>query len=147
MKLGNTKVGNINVNKMGKIIVYNWKDLDYGKVILLKKQFFCVFGFGWFFLLCSLQTVLNSANTMLMRIHKIKPVVWIYTCHFTSVQEQSPKMLGWSSQMIGFPIYPACEAGSYHCGWFSFKLEYGFFLCWSGRDKREEEKTEMEVLH
>lgn len=46
MKLENTKVENINVNKMGKITAYDWQDLDYGKVILFKKQFFCVFGFG-----------------------------------------------------------------------------------------------------
>lgn len=49
MKLENTKVGNINVNKMGKITAYDWQDFDYGKVILFKKQFFCMFGFGWFF--------------------------------------------------------------------------------------------------
>lgn len=72
MKLENTKVGNINVNKMGKITAYDWQDFDYGKVILFKKQFFCMFGFGWFFFLpCSLQTFLNTADTVLMRIDKI----------------------------------------------------------------------------
>lgn len=45
MKLGNTKVENIHVNKMGKITAYDWQDLDYSKVILFKKQFFCVFDF------------------------------------------------------------------------------------------------------
>lgn len=100
MKLGNTKVGNININKMGKITAYNWQDLDYGKVILFKKQFFCVFGFG-LFLPCSLQTALNTEDTMLICVHKIQPAVWVYACHFTLVQEQSPKMLAWFSNLSG----------------------------------------------
>lgn len=54
-----------------------------------------------FFLPCSLQAALNTADTVLMCIHKIQPVVWVYTCHFTLVQEQSPKMLAWFSNLSG----------------------------------------------
>lgn len=42
---------------------------------------------------CTLQTALHTTDTLLIYVHKIQPAVWVCACHFTLVQEQSPKML------------------------------------------------------
>lgn len=78
--------------RWGKSLLTTGKTWTMERSYYLKTNFSVCLVLG-FFLPCSLQTALNTVDTMLMYVHKIQPALWVYACHFTLVQEQSPKML------------------------------------------------------